>query len=226
MANTTLNQAYAALAQTHNEYARNRDQWQFFMESFTGGQEYRDAGHLTRYQLETTPEYQQRLRMTALDNHCNAVISTYNSFLFRECPEREFGMMQDDPALNDFLGDCDYDGRSLDMFMKDVSTWAGVFGSCWIMLTKPNIGAATLADEMAAEVRPYLSLMTPLVVSDWKYRRNLNGQYELTYLQYVEEIIDNVTIVRVWTQDVIQTWELNDSHKEAVLILEELDHRL
>ena len=88
MANQTLLDDYTALASTHWLYERNRDRWQFLMESYTGGEEYRRAGHLTRYNLETQGEYNSRLANTPLDNHCQNVISTYVSFMFREEPER------------------------------------------------------------------------------------------------------------------------------------------
>ena len=72
--NFTLQQDYIALSSTHQLYLRWRDRWQYLMESFVGGKEYRDAGHLTRYALEGDGDYQQRLLITPYINHCAAVI--------------------------------------------------------------------------------------------------------------------------------------------------------
>ena len=94
-------------------------------------------------------------------------------------PKREFGSLVNMPELEAFLYDADYDGRSLDSFMKDAATWASVFGHCWVMVAKPDIGATTRADELAQGVRPYLSLLTPLVVLDWQYGRAPSGKYQL-----------------------------------------------
>ena len=152
------------------------------MNSYLGGSEYRDAGYLTRYLLETDAEYAARLATTPLDNHCQSVVSVYNSFLFREQPEREFGILAENPDLKDFLKDSDFDGRSLDAFMKDISTWSSIFGHCWAILAKPNVGAVTLADEQAQGVRPYLSLLTPMVVLDWTWNRSANGRYTLSLI--------------------------------------------
>ena len=215
MSNQTLLDDYTALATTHWLYLRNRDRWQFLMESYTGGEEYRRAGHLTRYNLETPGEYDQRLRTTPLDNHCQSVIQTYISFLFREEPERDFGTWAGQSDVEDFLKDCDHEGRDLDSFMKQVSIWSSVFGHSWIILTKENLGAQTLAQEQAMGVRPYVNLLTPLVVSDWRWQRQPGGRYELTYFKYVEEVIDRITIIRVWTPEVIETWEMDDVKKEA-----------
>ena len=164
----TLSDELKRLLQGNLLYETYFPQWQYLLESYVGGQEYKDANHLTRYQLETDNEYKARIRTTPLENHCQSVISVYNSFLFRENPEREFMGLEALPELQDFLEDADFDGRSLDAFMKDVATWTSVFGHAWIIVSKPNVGAVTVADEQAMGVRPYVSLLTPMVVLDWE----------------------------------------------------------
>lgn len=179
--------------------------WRYYLESYIGGEEYRAAGHLVRYQLETEAEYTARLYQTPLDNHCNSVVSVYNSFLFREPPYREFGALENAPEVEEFLDDADYDGRSLNAFMKDVATWAAVFGHCWVMVTKANIGAATRAEEQAMGVRPYVSYLTPLVVMDWEHSRSQIGKYELMYFKYIEDINGQINTLKEWTLDTIKT---------------------
>ena len=180
-------------------------QWTYMLESYLGGEEYRQAQHLTRYQLETDAEYNARLRSTPLENHCKSVISVYNSFLFRECPERKFGSIENLPELEDYLKDADMDGRSLNSFMKDVATWASVFGHSWVIMAKPNIGATTRADELAVGVRPYVNLLTPMVVLDWNWERQPSGRYELSYFKYAEDINGNVQTIKEWTKETVRT---------------------
>ncbi|CAB4154616.1 hypothetical protein UFOVP645_15 [uncultured Caudovirales phage] len=186
-------------------YNEMKEQWKFFLQSYSGGQDYRNAGHLTRYQLETDAEYQARLNSTPLDNHCASVISVYNSFLFRNEPDREFGSISPLPELEDFIRDADMDGRSLNAFMKDVTTWSSVFGHCWIILVKPNLGAQTRADEQALGIRPYASLLTPLMVLDWSWERMPSGRFELSYFKYIEDINGDVRTVKEWYPDIIKT---------------------
>jgi len=190
-------------------YSDNEKVWKYLLESYLGGEDYRRAGHLTRYQLETDGEYAARLRSTPLENHCKSVISVYNSFLFRECPERDFCSIANLSELEDYLDDADLDGRSLDSFMKDVSTWASVFGHAWVVMTKPNVGAITRADEVAAGVRPYVSVFTPLSILDWSWARGSNGRYSLDYLKYVEDVNGEITIVKQWTPELITTTTIN-----------------
>jgi hypothetical protein len=70
-------------------------------------------------------------------------------------------------------------------------------------------------------VRPYINLASPLVVNDWTWERHPNGQYELVYLKYIEEVVDKVTILKEWTKDSIKTWILDSEKEEAHLKLEE-----
>lgn len=186
-------------------YTSYKSQWQFMFESYVGGEEYKTAGHLTRYVNESPGEYAARLESTPLQNHCNSVISVYNSFLFRSPPERNYGSIENLPELQDFLDDADFDGRSFNSFMKDVSTYASIFGHTWVMLAKPNIGATTRGEEMQAGVRPYVNMLSPLVVLDWSWKRSANGRYTLDYFKYIEDINGDIITCREWTPDFIRT---------------------
>jgi hypothetical protein len=223
MAQQELLDDYRALGSTHWLYTRNRDRWEFLLNSYTGGDVYRAGGYLTRYQLETAGDYNARLANTPLDNHCQSVIATYTSFLFRDEPDREFGSWEYMPDVEDFLRDCDMEGRSFNSFMKQASIWSSVFGHAWIIMTKPNLGAVTVAQELEMGVRPYVNLLTPLVCSDWRWERTAGGRYELSYFKYVEEVVDTITVVREWTRDSIKTWIMDDVKKEAYLKAEEVN---
>ena len=195
---------------TGNELYQNYyEQWQYLLESYVVGKEYKEAGHLTRYVLETDAEYSARLRTTPLENHCASVISVYNSFLFREEPKRDFDNNGMTFELEMFLRDADFDGRSLNAFMKDVATWASVFGHAWIIVSKPDVGAVTVADEQAQGSRPYVSLLTPLAMLDWQYSRQPSGKVELTYIRYLEETTGELTTVKEWTMTEIRTSTVN-----------------
>ena len=207
----TLSDELKRLLTGNTLYQNYYDQWQYLLESYIGGEEYRQAGHLHRYQLETDAEYAARLRTTPLENHCQSVVSVYNSFLFREEPERDFTNNGVSFELEMFLRDADMDGRSLNMFMKEVSTWSSVFGHCWIIVSKPNVGAVTLAEEQAAGVRPYVSYLTPMVVLDWSYRRRPNGKVELDYIRYVEDVTGDLRTLKEWTPTEIKTTTLDTS---------------
>lgn len=193
----------------YNEY---HDYWQFLLESYIGGEEYENAGHLVKYQLETQPEYAARLRNTPLQNHCQSIIGVYTSFIFRQAPVRDLGSLSNNPAIDAILNDADLDNRSFNQFMKDVSVYNSIFGHVWVIVSKPNIGAITVADEIAAGVRPYLSTVTPLMVLDWRYTRTASGAYRLAYFKYIEEVNGSEKTVKEWTPETVKTVILDDKN--------------
>ena len=194
-------------------YNQHKERWTFLYRSFVGGKEYKDAGYLTKYTLETQAEYKARCESTPLDNQCKSVISVYNSFLFREEPTREFYNLSNLTELQDFLYDADLEGRSFNNFMKEVATWSNVFGHSWVIVSKPNINAVTRADEVAIGVRPYVSLLTPLTVIDWQWKRDAAGRYTLVYLKYVEDVNGDVQTIKEWTPELINTYIVDAAHE-------------
>jgi hypothetical protein len=118
--------------------------------------------------------------------------------------------------LEDFIKDCDFDGKSLNQFMKDVSTWSSVFGHCWVFVSKPNINAETRQEEYDAGVRPYLSIINPIMVLDWDYRRQPSGRYELIYIKYLEDINGDVRTVKKWYPDRIETGVVDLKKNEVI----------
>jgi len=211
--NQTLIEQYLHVTTTNRLWTRNRDRWEYALEGYMGGEEWKRGLHLTKYVNETNAEYQARLYATPLENHCQSVIQTYVSFLFREEPKRELGSLEYDPAVADFLEDADLDGRSLQSFMKEVSIWTSVFGHAWILVVKPNVGAQTKGDELQQGVRPYVNLITPLLVTDWSWNRQPNGRYNLTYLKYIEDANDSVSTIKEWFENEIHTWVVDHEYK-------------
>lgn len=211
-----LIELYHQVTSSNYVYNLNYKRWMFLLESYMGGEEYRNGMHLNQYQLETETQYNKRLLTTPLDNHCRSVINVYNSFMFRECPDRDFGSLTNDPMLSAFLDDADLEGRSLDAVMKDISTWTSVFGHAWVLLSKPNINAVTKADEIAAGVRPYISIITPVTVYDWTYERNAMGKYELVYFKYVEDINEQISTMIEWFTDKIVTHVTDKKEKRVI----------
>lgn len=204
------------LVESHPEWRDNIDRWRFLIDSFMGGKEYRDGKYLTAYQMESQEDYETRLDSTPYDNHVRAVVSILNSFLFRQKPDRYFGNLQQDPNLEKFLKDADFDGRSFDAVMRDVSTYSSVYGHTWVILDKPPISAFTLAEQLEQGIRPYISIVTPENVLDWNYDRNLTGYYELTFLKTYEGKTGDEEYIRVYTKDEITLYGVIDEDVRIV----------
>ena len=113
-------------------YSEYKDHWKYMLESYTGSEEYENANHLVKYNLETAGEYAARLKTTPLQNHCNSVSLESIPALFSNKAQLEtWVFLSNNPMIEDLLKDADLDGRSFNQFMKDVSVYASVFGHTW-----------------------------------------------------------------------------------------------
>ena len=197
---------------THPLWNANIQRWRYLSDSFTGGNDYRRGEYLTKYIMEDGGEYSQRLANTPLDNHCKSVIDTYNAFLFRKPPYRDYGSIDNDPALINFLEDADLEGRTFDAFMRDVSTQASIYGMSWVVIDRPNTQVGTRAEELQQGIRPYVSLITPQNVINWDYQRQPNGLQKLSMVHILESITDDVAVFKEYTAELITTYR---QHKDT-----------
>jgi len=217
------------ITQTHQEYKNNVTRWEFFLRSYMGGDEYKLGNYLTKYINEDQKEYERRLELTPIDNHCRNIVHIYSSYLWRVSPTRNFNSLDGNPLLEYFLQDADMEGRSFNAFMKEAQIWASVYGHVWVILDKPKSNAGTRAEELAQQIRPYVNLFTPENVLDWKWERMPSGRYELVYLKVRESLIkesDNETeeTIREWTKDFIRLYEV--SNKSESKIIDEMENPL
>jgi hypothetical protein len=207
-----------AIADTHPTYDDYITQWEFFLRSYLGGQHYSSGEYLTQYVSEGEKEYNRRVDLTPMDNHCKNIIHIYSSYLWRVPPTRSFDKMAGDPALESFLKDADLDGRSFDSVMRQAQIWSSVYGHVWLMMDKPQSQAGTRAEELDQDIRPYVTMFTPENVFDWKYKRSASGRFQLEFLKIREEvnILDNgdtETHFREWTKDEVRSYRSSNDTK-------------
>ena len=206
------------LLETHPLWKNNIDRWVFLIDSYLGGQNYRDGKYLTAYQMESQEDYESRLDSTPYDNHVKAITAIYNSFLFRSPPDRDMGSLDDDPGLDAFMKDADLDGRSFNTIMKEISIYAAVYGHVWVMLDKPPVNAYTRAEELEQGIRPYISIITPENVLDWNYSRSLSGVYYLDYLKVFEGNKSGEDIFREYTEDTVKIYSMTNNEDPQMIM--------
>ena len=202
------------LTARHSDYEKNFNRWNFHYRSYLGGDDYNNGYFLNRYILESDEEYMKRVGFTPLDNHCRNVVQIYSSFLFRVPATRDYGSLAGDPDLESFLNDADLDGRNFNNVIKEMQTQASIYGTCWAIMDKPNVITNTRAEELAQDIRPYISIYTPDNIMNWSYSRYPNGKYYLTSLTILEDLTDDKAIIKVWSLEDITTYEVDDYMKE------------
>ena len=218
----------SVIENTHPIYEDYKHRWSFYLRSYMGGEDYKEGGYLTSYISEDKDEYARRLDLTPMDNHCKNIVHIYSSFLWRVPPTRAFNSLANNSALTPFMKDADLDGRSFNAFMRQAQVWSSVYGHVWLMIDKPQSNASTRAEELDQEIRPYMTLITPENVFDWKYERTASGRHKLVYLK-VRESVDRISntetevYYRVWREDTIETWRATNNEEQH---LETIDNTL
>ena len=149
-----------------------------------------------------------------LDNHCKNVVQIYTSFLWRVSPTRDYGSLDGDEQLSSFLADADLDGRSFNTVMREVQMNASIYGNCWVIIDKPQSNANTRAEELQQDIRPYISILTPENVVNWNYSRSTSGRFYLDMLMVIEDINEERAIVKVFTEESISTYEVEEYTKD------------
>lgn len=210
----------------HELYDNYAGRWEYYIRSFLGGEEYKGGRYLQEYNLELENEFEKRLQFTPLDNHCRNIVHIYSSFLFRVLPTRKLESLNDDPATQMFLDDADLEGRSFDALLREVQTYASVYGHCWLLLDKPNSNARTRAEELQQEIRPYMNIYTPENVMDWEWDRAASGKYYLKYLKIREFRSREKDVYRLWFLDRIDTVELQRMGAKAPVLIDSVPNPL
>lgn len=210
----------------HPDYENNVDRWEFYLRSYMGGADYSEGQYLTGYLNEDSKAYDRRRQLTPIDNHCRNVVHIYSSFLWRVSPTRNFQAMEGSPDLEAFLADADLDGQNFNSFMRQAQVWSSVYGHVWVMVDKPQSNAGTRAEELEQGLRPYVTLITPENVYDWRWERQPSGRYELTYLKVRESVdrVDGTTTVtyfREWYKEQIKLTRYDGSTGE---VIEQIDN--
>ena len=212
---------YDDIVNKHEQYKKNIYRWKYYYDSYFGGADYQQGQYLRKYMAEEDDgynEYGKRLMNTPLDNHCRSVVDTYTSFIWRQTPQREFGALSENPALKLFLKDADLEGRSFDAVMREATTLANVYGHVLLMLDKPASEAATLAEELAEGIRPYLVVITPDNIVDWEWERQRNGRYQISMLKIKEYEDEEKCVYRVWERDIVTVYEVDEDSADYTVI--------
>lgn len=219
---------------THSLYDRYQDQWLEAINSFHSGPEYKNAQYLRAYQVDLTMPseqvnmyqtddsgavisktkasvqvgrtqqevnqgidinggsfYAEKLNSTPIFNYVKLIVQEYNSLLFRQAPTRELGESNE---MEDFLNDVDGEGNSLNEFMSLVDMMTTIYGVVHIGCYKP-IGSDI----------PRFKLHTPLEVTNWRYKYDIDGNLKMDAISIKLEENDYHSVYRVMTDEYIDT---------------------
>lgn len=184
----------ATLKRKHPDYLHFNREWQFFWQSYEGGQEYIHGGrgtfdfdgeditphdgnvghgtfqkaNLIQHKRESDFTYKERIRRAFYLNYCGAIIDTYISHLNKQTPITETTGVSN---WDQFTKDVNRSGDSMVEFRHDIQTAACALGHCFILVDKPQERAVSAADEIERGLMPFYTLYYPWDIWDWQLDR-------------------------------------------------------
>lgn len=200
------------LMATHDAYKHHAEQAQYMYRSYIGGPTYRAGNYLTRYigeESQPGDSYGKRLLSTPLDNHVASTVDIYRSFLFREAPTRQLGLLANNPLVHEWITDTDQEGQDMDSFLKSANDLAMVMGNVWLLVDKGSYKVETQAEEIAMGIRAYTAMYTPQNVLDWYYERNIAGKPILKYIKVKESENTEKMTYTLWTEDSVEKYTVS-----------------
>jgi len=219
---------------THELYDRYRADWALQQNSYWGGTEYRLGRYLRAYAVDfatpgemmnvytqddsggivgkqrarvevaaTSSEansgdqfgagsfYEEKLAATPVYNFTKLIASEYNAILFRNPPTRN---TPDTDQINDFMDNVDGENNSINEFMSQVDIWSTIFGVCHVLCYMPSGGTT-----------PVWRAYTPLDVTNWEYKYDIDGNLKLEEVVIKIEDTGSHQVYRYICEDEIVT---------------------
>lgn len=204
-----------AVLHKHPDFVRWEKIYKFFEESYTGGHEYISGGHLFKHTFEDNEGHKDRLERAYYYNYCAPVVNTYNSFIYGQDVDRDYGSLADNPLFEMFLKNADKQGNGYEEVCRTGSKWASATGIQFWLIDKPAVPAATRKEEIDNELYPYIVRLSPRCVLDW----GLDTYGNPVWIKVKEGAEDRQTFdakeqkverYRIWYRD---RWELYEVTK-------------
>jgi hypothetical protein len=176
------------------EYIKNEPLYTQWKDLYEGDQQtLRDSKYLFLHELETLEQGIKirsiREQRTHYTNFIEPLIGIWTGLFFKDEP-----IIPDDvkAMLGDEIDDIDGEGNSLVAFMRDnVARNYFIYGNPIIRVNALGDKPKTKGEETLKKFRPYLEMLNPLDVKDWKIERddplNLNKIIFLRF-EYLDEL--------------------------------------
>lgn len=152
------------IARRHPEYDGMVPRWDFWLESYQGGDDYINETNLFRYFKEGKQEYDQRKARAYRENHCRWCIDLINTYLFKSDVVRK----TKNAHLQEFFDNFDGKGNPIESCMKTNSQYSSALGRVYIVVDKKHISddkkTGTQADNLTN--KPYTYRVFPQNVLD------------------------------------------------------------
>lgn len=219
-----------AVLRKRDEYRRMAPLYKFYQESYEGGEGYISSNNLHPHRFEDEEDFEERKKRAYFYNYSAPIANIYNSFLFRDEAERDFGDLDQDELFQMFLENADKQGNSYLEVVRDDSLHSSINGIYFWLIDKPTQQASTRGDELEGEIFPYIVRINPLDVWDW----GVDEFGKLLWIKIREVSSDPEDFVnedapiekfRIWDREKWRLYEIRMEGKDRKAVLvDEAEH--
>ena len=165
----------------HPEYTANEMAWRRARDAYAGGADYIKSA-LVRHISEIESEFEERLQRAYYFNYPRAIAQRITQYALAVDPVRKNA----DPEL---VENWSRKGLRASEVMRQLSTMLNVYGRVWLLAEAPEFsGAITIAEAKRRNLRPYITVLSPLEVIDWSFGDD--GQLQWAVIER-ERIVDD-----------------------------------
>jgi len=178
-------------------FLENVELWKFYLDSYTGGQAYKDGGYLFKHtDNESESEFNRRRDLTIFNNLCKKVVNHYSNIIFSNKPARTV-------LNNNIIQFKDWQNRvvDIDTFFKYVFIYELVFGEIYVLIDHPiveNIGSISNLERERNKIYFTAQVLFPFFVRNTHYDNN--GEIS-------EILIESNNQYKLWTNSTVYIWE-------------------
>lgn len=206
----------------HPAYAACLPQWQLNLDSYMGGVQYDEGGHLFRYSRnEGEQTYLDRKARSARRNFVKSLVDKYIAHLSKVEPTRKPGVGNDVEEFQKAPTKRPKD--TISTFMAKVATYTFLMERVVVVVDQAPFAVETKAQEKELGLRPYAYLVLPQDVLDIGFDEN----GKLLWIKFRETVREGEGSprtagglkcrYRIWTRQGWEVWEKN-KHGQAHLV--------
>ncbi len=207
--------------QRHPDYTDQKDIWERSKKAYSGGRKYINLA-LIKHVAENPLEWEERKRRAYYFNYPRKISQLITQYILAEEPQRQ-------KADEDIVEDFSRSGLRVNEVMRQVSNIGNVSGALWIRVDMPRVdGELTLAKKKANKIRPYASVLSPELVTDWEY--GSDGQLNWAIINESQRVHPNpfepaktIKKRRLWTRE---DWTLFTTQDDGSVQTETKKHHL
>lgn len=155
-----------ALVYEHPDVASQEQKWKKYQQLYEASDIYQ---YIHRHLRETDQMFRQRVARGYFYNYVASIVDLYIDYIFHAPILRQFDSTQV-PFLEEIYADADLAGTKYTVLIKNAATFAQIMGHCGVLVDcpkGPKGGYANEAERLAANHRPYLTLIRADQIKDW-----------------------------------------------------------